>query len=253
MFENLTHIPYLAGLLSWFKGEPASAYSILGLVFKWAEVVMSIGAAYATRMIPLRFMAMFGNVFGLAQGLGSGSISSIVEHAVNLPLNAARVREMRKLIATVREASKTDLNVEWLRPFAHPRALKAGASVFQKGDEADAAFLLVEGRIDLPEIGAMLHPGDLFGEMALFTSDGRRMASAVCVTDMRLLFITYEEFEQHYFQNPEFGLYLVRLIVRRFEMNYRGALDVAVTEREPPYEVAANAEHALHLDGETVN
>ena len=97
MFENLTHIPYLAGLLSWFKGEPASAYSILGLVFKWAEVVMSIGAAYATRMIPLRFMAMFGNVFGLAQGLGSGSISTIVEHAVNLPLNATRVREMRKL------------------------------------------------------------------------------------------------------------------------------------------------------------
>ena len=74
--------------------------------------------------------------------------------------------------------------------------------------------------------------------MALFTADGRRMASAVCATDVRLLFIGYEEFEQHYFQNPEFGLYLVRLIVRRFDTNYREALGViaarqaALSERE---------------------
>ena len=134
MFEDLTHFPYLAGLISWVRGEPASAYSSFVMeAFKWAEVLMTIGAAYATRMIPLNFTAMFGNLFGLAQGLGSASLSTIVENAVNLPLNAARAREMRKLIATVREASKTDLNVEWLKPFAHPRALKAGASVFVKG------------------------------------------------------------------------------------------------------------------------
>jgi hypothetical protein len=42
----------------------------------------------------------------------------------------------------------------------------------------------------------------------------------VCVSDIRLLVITYEQFEQLYFQNPEFDLYLVRLIVRRFEINH---------------------------------
>ncbi|MGA8171982.1 MAG: cyclic nucleotide-binding domain-containing protein, partial [Methylocystis sp.] len=228
MFEDASHIPWVAAALSWLRGESASAHAQLAFqAFKWLEVLMSIGAAYAARMIPLRFMAMFGNMCGLAQGLGTGSLSTIVEHAVNLPLNAVRVREMRKLIATVREASATDLNVEWLKPFAHPRSLKAGATVFRKGDEADAAFILVEGSVELTEIDVVLHPGDLFGEMALFTADGRRMATAVCKTNTRLLFITYEEFEQHYFQNPEFGLYLVRLIVRRFDMNYREALGVA--------------------------
>ena len=54
----------------------------------------------------------------------------------------------------------------------------------------------------------------------VFTEAGRRTASAVCVSDVRLLVITYEQFEQFYFQNPEFGLYLVRLIVRRFEINH---------------------------------
>ncbi|MGA7657820.1 MAG: hypothetical protein WCA96_13740 [Methylocella sp.] len=54
----------------------------------------------------------------------------------------------------------------------------------------------------------------------VFTEAGLRTASAVCVSDVRLLVITYEQFEQFYFQNPEFGLYLVRLIVRRFEINH---------------------------------
>lgn len=254
MFEDLTHVPYLAGFISWARGESGGVYSSFVMTaFTWGEVLMTIGAAYAARMIPLRFAAMFGNVFGLAQGLGSGSLSTIIENAVNLPLNAARVREMRKLIASVREASKTDLNVEWLKPFAHPRALKAGASVFLKGEAADAAFILVEGRVELPEIGVTLHPGDLFGEMALFTTDGRRMASAVCATDARLLFITYEEFEQHYFQNPEFGLYLVRLIVRRFDTNYREALCVAAARQAALSERAMNAEEADRPRAEKAN
>jgi len=76
-------------------------------------------------------------------------------------------------------------------------------------------------QVEIVERGAVLSPGDIFGEMALFTTKGRRTATARCVSDVSLLVITYEQFEQLYFQNPEFGLYLVRLIVRRFEMNHR--------------------------------
>jgi len=50
-------------------------------------------------------------------------------------------------------------------------------------------------------------------------ASGRRTATAVCKTNVKLSLITYEGFEQLYFQNPEFGLYLVRLIVRRFNLN----------------------------------
>jgi CRP/FNR family cyclic AMP-dependent transcriptional regulator len=112
------------------------------------------------------------------------------------------------------------LKIEWLKPFMHPRKLKAGARVFSKGDDAKEAFVLVEGRIVIPENAAAIEPGAIFGEMALFTATGWRTAFAVCASDVRLLVITYEQFEQLYFQNPEFGLYLVRLIVRRVEMNH---------------------------------
>jgi CRP/FNR family cyclic AMP-dependent transcriptional regulator len=193
----------------------------LTLIFlSWAEALTAIGAAFAKRMIPLRTMSILNNLFGVVSGTGSGSLSTFIEHAVNLPLNAVRLREMRRLITSVREASASDLKIEWLKPFMHPRALKAGSRVFSKGDEAKEAFVLVEGRIVIPESSAAIEPGAIFGEMALFTAAGRRTASAVCASDVRLLVITYEQFEQLYFQNPEFGFYLVRLIVRRFEMNH---------------------------------
>ncbi len=72
----------------------------------------AIGAAYAKRMIPLRTMAMLDNVLGVAIGLGAGGLATLVKHAVNFPLNAARLREMRRLVAGVREANETDLNIE---------------------------------------------------------------------------------------------------------------------------------------------
>lgn len=216
---------------SLFVTETAREYAALAIIsLAWVEALTTIGAAYAKRMIPLRFMAMAGNVLGVVLGAATGSLPTLVKHAVNLPLNATRVREMRRLVASVREAQTSDLNIEWLRPFMHPRGVKAGEALFSKGDDANEAFVLVEGRIEIVERGAYLLPGEIFGEMALFTECGKRTATARCATDARLLVITYEQFEQLYFQNPEFGLYLVRLIVRRYEMN-SGAGRGRVAER----------------------
>lgn len=215
----------LFGLLAWLQAESTHGVGLyLSDFFGWAEVAMSIVAAFATRMIPLRYTSMLSNVAGLGYGLVTGYVPSIVEHGVNLPLNASRARQMQKLIVAVRQAAETDLNIEWLKPFARARRFKAGETIFRKGDKASEAYIVTEGEVEIPEAGAHVRAGDLFGEMALFTPDGARLASAVCKTKVEILYITYEEFEQLYFQNPEFGLYLVRLIVRRMERNHRRAL-----------------------------
>jgi len=186
----------------------------------WAEAATVVGAAYMKRMIPLRITAMACNVLGVTYGLLAGAPPTIAKHAINLPLNFSRLREMRRLIDSVREANGGDLNIEWLKPFMHPESVRAADFVFRKGDVAEEAYLVVEGEVEIVERGVTLGPGALFGEMALFTKAGKRTATARCATDVRLLAITYEQFEQLYFQNPEFGLYLVRLIVRRFEANH---------------------------------
>ncbi|MBO0734258.1 MAG: cyclic nucleotide-binding domain-containing protein [Methylocapsa sp.] len=205
----------LRGIFLKFEGAVHNDFVYAAAIIAWVEALTAIAAAYVKRMIPLRTMAMLANVFGVASSLGSGSLSGLIKHTVNLPLNAVRLREMRRLTAKVRQAADKEWNIEWLKPFMHPRALKAGADVFSRGDEASEAFVLVDGRVIIPEKLAVLEAGALFGEMALFTDSGKRTASAVCATNVRLLVITYEQFEQLYFQNPEFGLYLIRLIVRR--------------------------------------
>lgn len=224
MFDIVTNgVEYMRSLVFQPYGESSDFARYAIEIITWAEALTAIGAAYAKRMIPLRSMAMLNNLLGILSGLSHTSLATIAKHGVNFPLNAARLREMRRLIASVREAAESDLKIEWLKPFMHPRAIKAGGKVFCRGDTADEAFLLVEGQIEIPERSVVLAPGALFGEMALFTQKGKRTASAVCLSDVRLLAITYEQFEQLYFQNPEFGLYLVRLIVRRFEMNHSEA------------------------------
>ena len=64
MFEDLTHFPYLAGLISWVRGEPASAYSSFVLeAFKWAEVLMTIVAGYFLTTL-LRYSAQTVGIQG---------------------------------------------------------------------------------------------------------------------------------------------------------------------------------------------
>jgi CRP/FNR family transcriptional regulator, cyclic AMP receptor protein len=200
-------------------GKSAGAVALTALA--WAEATTVVGTAYMKRMIPLRITAMICNVLGVSYGLLTGNLPTLTKHAINLPLNATRLREMRRLIESVRGANANDdLNIEWLRPFMHPESFRATDFIFEKGAEANEAYVLVEGNVEILERGVTLEPGAIFGEMALFTKSGKRTASARCLTDVRLLTITYEQFEQLYFQNPEFGLYLVRLIVRRFEANH---------------------------------
>jgi hypothetical protein len=188
-------VGFVNNAVSLVSSESAREYAAIVVVaLAWLEALTSIGAA-------------------------TGSLPTFFKHAVNLPLNAARIREMRRLVASVRQAQTSELNIEWLKPFMHPRRAKSGETLFLKGDVANEAYVLVEGRVEIVERSAALSPGEIFGEMALFTETGKRTATARCASDSHLLVITYEQFEQLYFQNPEFELYLVRLIVRRYEMN----------------------------------
>lgn len=208
-------------MTNWATSDSGKSAGTIALTtLAWAEAASVVGSAYMKRMIPLRLTAMVCNVLGVTYGLLTGTLPTIAKHAINLPLNFSRLREMNRLIDSVREANANDLNIEWLKPFMHPESVRATDFVFRKGDTANEAYVLVDGKIEILERGVVLGPGAIFGEMALFTKSGKRTATAKCLTDARLLTITYEQFEQLYFQNPEFGLYLVRLIVRRFEANH---------------------------------
>lgn len=135
--------------------------------------------------------------------------------AILLAINVWRLRELRILTQKVQAALTGDLSMEWLRPFMTPRKFVAGEYIFRKGDPQTDVLYIVSGTVRLPEIEVTVAQGELLGEMAIFSPTMERSLSAVCVTDVESLHMPTDSVLKLYYQNPEFGLYLVRLITRR--------------------------------------
>ncbi len=192
-------------------------YVVEGLGY--AAAAASLYATYSKTIVPLRIAAIVANTLAIVYCIGKGTYPSLILNAVLLPLNTFRLRSMFKLVRDVETATKGDLNVEWLRGYMRPKSFKAGDFVVMRGDIAADAFYIVSGEVELPEIGKTVGPGTLLGEIGLFAPGNRRMTSARAKTDVSAATITYDEFKELYFQNPQFGFFLLRLIVARLQDN----------------------------------
>ena len=176
---------------------------------------------YMKTMIPLRCVAITSNVVFMTYGLVGKVYPVFVLHAILLPLNCIRLRQMRTLIRKVREASRADLSMEWLIPLMTRQEFESGHVLFRMGDPANSMYLILEGSVRITELGVLLGPGTLVGEMGLFAPDNRRTGTAVCESDVEVGAITDEKVLQLYYQNPTFGFYMFRLVLKRLLENER--------------------------------
>jgi hypothetical protein len=174
-------------------------------------------------MLPLRLVALGSHLAFIGYGAVAEQYLIVALHAVLLPINLYRTVGVMRLLRRVRAASQGDLSVEWMKPFMERAVLEENEAVFRKGDRADRVYLLVSGAVDLPEIDVRLEPGALFGEIAMFSPDGTRTASAVCRTRTELLWITHEELVHLCYQQPALSFHLLRLITRRLTENTMAA------------------------------
>jgi CRP/FNR family transcriptional regulator, cyclic AMP receptor protein len=187
--------------------------------FGFAAAAASLYAFYVRTIIPLRIAAIVANALAIVYSANHGTYPTVLLNAVLLPLNFVRLRAMWNLVHEVDTAIKGDLNVDWLRPYMRPRNFEAGEFLIRRGDVANEAFYIVSGEAELVEIGKVVGPGTLLGEIGLFTPENRRTLSVRCKTDVHTATISYEQFKELYFQNPQFGFALLRLIVARLQGN----------------------------------
>jgi hypothetical protein len=194
-----------------------------------------IAAAFVRMMIPLRWLAVAGNVGFVIFGLLHPQYLTLFVSAVLLPINVRRALQMMRLTRRVKAAeAESDLSGLWLRPYMKARRLKPGTVLFRKGDTGDQLYCVVDGQIELVEIGAVLLPGKIFGEIAFFAPDRRRTLTARCVEAATVLSIDEGTVKQLVYQNPSLGFHLMGLVagrlsedIRRFERR------VAATQPEP--------------------
>jgi CRP-like cAMP-binding protein len=109
--------------------------------------------------------------------------------------------------------------------------------VYRAGDQADALFAIVKGRIKLCRIEGpaereavidILPQGALFGESALYSKAGRRANSAVAYENCTLLKLPAEQFKLAMAENPLLHDFTFRLIGQRLENAEQRLADFAL-------------------------
>lgn len=112
--------------------------------------------------------------------------------------------------------------VSRLSTYARTRRVRAGTTIFAKGDPGTALFAVSAGTVKIaaPSLDGreamfnLLHAGEIFGEIALL--DGRpRTADAVAMTDCELMVIERRDFLAFVHSEPNVALKLVELLCGR--------------------------------------
>lgn len=187
----------------------------LGYALGYLGIVLALLSCIMKSMQPLRTVALAGNVIGMAYGYMEGVWPTFVGNLLLLPINGVRLWEIRKLISDIENATRESSIADVLLPHMQLRRVKAGTTLFHKGDLAHEMLYLQSGRIQLPEINKTLEAGALFGEIGLFARDSKRRQTAVCETDCELYAMTRERVYTLYYQNPKIGFNLMSMIVER--------------------------------------
>lgn len=188
------------------------------VITAWVASLLVFSTFFMKTMIPLRVVAIASNVafmsyalVGLAYGVFGRLYPILVLHACLLPLNVIRLRQVRGLLGAVRSASDDDA-LQALVPYMKTESHAVGEVVFRRGDRADKLYMIQQGRVFFPEIGKQVTAGSVFGEVGLLAAPGTRSLTAVCQDDCQLSTITKEKALELYYQNPTFGMFLLRLL-----------------------------------------
>lgn len=181
----------------------------------WGAGALVLTSFYLKTMIPLRSVAIASNVAFAGYGLMAGALPIVVLHCVLLPLNVVRLLQMRSLIRRVKRASRGNLSMDMLVPYMSVRTLAAGTKLFDRGDYAEEVFLILKGRVRIVGAGVIVKPGQLIGEMGLFSPGQKRTDAALCETEVELATVSEDRIWELFYQNPEFGAYLLRIVVQR--------------------------------------
>jgi CRP/FNR family transcriptional regulator, cyclic AMP receptor protein len=80
-------------------------------------------------------------------------------------------------------------------------------------------YYICSGSITLVDLNIQVKQGQLIGEMGIFSPFNERTDTAICDSDMEIYMIDEDKINQLYYQNPQFGFYLIRLLTKRFILN----------------------------------
>ncbi len=201
-----------------------------GVFFGYLASVLVFATFYMKTIMPLRMVAISSNIAFITYALVEDLTPILILHALLLPLNILRLIELKREVRKAERAMTEDFSVDSILTVMKERLLAPGDVLFRKGDAADDLYYVESGRIDLPEIGKQLGPGDVLGEIGLFSTTGRRTSSAVALEKTLLHTLPRKKVASTLVQHPRLGIMLLRLAATRLTENLSQASPPSMTE-----------------------
>ena len=199
----------------------------------WVVILgyVASGAVFVTfwmkTFVPLRLIAIIGNALYLVYGIYADLGNIVLLHGSLLPLNMLRLYQAVQLRNKIHDMAHADFDPRSLVPFMSKLKRAKGDVLFGRGDDARDIYYLVAGRVRIDDLGIEIGPGHMIGEIAMFAPDKTRTQTVHCIEDCELMRITEEKALQLYADNPEFGLYLTKMMVARLLSNNAAAEEPA--------------------------
>ena len=216
------------------RRSPLTTLSYSGIVVfvvSFVEIIGYVAAGLVVvsftmkTMLSLRYVAVLSNFAFLTYGFAGALWPVFGLHLVLLPLNLLRIRELRRLMAIAEQVDNGTFSAAWLLPFGTQVQFKAGDTVFAEDEPADALYVVVNGWARVERTGARIGPGELLGEMGLFTPTMSRTATVVCDTDLEAVRVSSDDLWQVYQKDPAVSFQMTRLMVQRLVHNEKVAID----------------------------
>ena len=190
----------------------------IGYAFGFIGAALTVASYLMKSMLPLRMVALSANCFLVVYALNGPhgpSWPTFALYLAMIPINMRKVVEIRKLVRAIQNAKADTPVSEWLLPHMTRRQARAGQALWNKGDKATEMLYVESGRLNLLEYDEAIGPGSIVGEIGLFAPDNRRTRTIVCATDCTLYSLSAEAMAKLYYQNPQLGFHVMRLIVAR--------------------------------------
>ena len=115
--------------------------------------------------------------------------------------------------------------------------LSRGATLFYEGDPGDQLYFIVSGKMKLgrtasdgrENLVAVMGPGEIFGEMALF-DPSPRSTSATAVSETRLDGLKHENLRKVIQHSPEVSAQLLQALARRLRRTNENLADLVFSD-----------------------
>lgn len=186
----------------------------------WAGSIFTVATYSMNTMMPLRILAIASCVcFGIYAAL-LGLWPLLIMDLILLPINLYRlwqILRLRRALEYVPESHEPDFSV--VKAYGKRRQFDLRSIVFQKGDPVDSLYFLETGRVEIEGIGVELGSGEIFGEMAFFTDSATRTATVRCLEETVVYELDRLRFMRLQFEDPSFGMAIMRTITRRMQDN----------------------------------